>query len=359
MIHIVAKNEPSKFKENMLRLSAVGLSLVASGIVIACMGHNPFVVFWNIITGSIGKEYYFQQTVHKAIPLAMLSLGIAMSFRMKFWNIGADGQFYMGAFGAAFIAFKCPNLPIGVMLPLMLIASVICGGIWATVASLLKNKIGASETLVTLMLNYIATKWITYLQFGPWKRPDGFPRMPRFPDAAILPKLGGIHIGWIITLICMLLLYVLFRRTKLGYEIDVIGESSTTARYAGINVQKVTFIAVFLSGALCGVAGMMQASAMEKSLTYSLSGGMGFTAVITTYLGQLNPILITVVSFLFSMLIQGGSGLQASMGIPSTMTQVIQGIIIFFVLGSEFFLKYKFVRTAKTETAKSPKGAEK
>ena len=170
--------------------------------------------------------------------------------------------------------------------------------------------------------------------------------MPKFPDSAILPKTGGFHIGWIITLICVALIYVLFRKTKLGYEIDVIGESKATARYAGINVAKVTFITVFISGALCGMAGMMQASAMEKSLTYQLSGGMGFTAVITTWLGQLNPIIITVVSFLFSMLIQGGGGLQASMGIQPTMAQVIQGIIIFFVLGSEFFLKYKFVWTS-------------
>lgn len=346
MLHIVAKNEPSKMKERLLRISAVLLSLVASGIVIACMGKNPFIVFWKIISGSIGKKYYLQQTVHKAIPLTMLSLGIAMSFRMKFWNIGADGQFYMGAFGAAFVAFKCPGLPMPVMLPLMFLAAIICGGLWATLASFFKNKWGASETLVTLMLNYIATKWVTYLQFGPWKRPDGFPRMPKFPDSAILPKTGGFHIGWIITLICVALIYVLFRKTKLGYEIDVIGESKATARYAGINVAKVTFITVFISGALCGMAGMMQASAMEKSLTYKLSGGMGFTAVITTWLGQLNPIIITVVSFLFSMLIQGGGGLQASMGIQPTMAQVIQGIIIFFVLGSEFFLKYKFVWTS-------------
>lgn len=355
MIHIVAKNEPSKAKERLLRLSAVLLSLIASGIVIACMGKNPFMVFWKIITGSVGKKYYLQQTVHKAIPLTMLSLGIAMAFRMKFWNIGADGQFYMGAFGAALIAFKLPNLPMPVMIPLMLLSSIVFGGLWATLASLFKNKFDASETLVTLMLNYIATKWVTYLQYGPWKRADGFPRMPRFPDAAILPKTGGIHIGWIITIVCIALLFVIFKKTKLGYEIDVIGESQATARYAGINVSKVTFIAVFISGALCGMAGMMQASAMEKSLTYQLSGGMGFTAVITTWLGQLNPIIITFVSFLFSMLIQGGGGLQASMGIQPSMAQVIQGIIIFFVLGSEFFLKYRFVWTSNKKSDKEEK----
>lgn len=343
MIRIVAKNEPSALKENLLRLAAVILSLLAAGIVIAMMGKNPLAVFGKIVSGSVGKSYYFQQTAHKAIPLTMLSFGIAIAFRMKFWNIGADGQFYMGAFGAALVAFKLSFLPMPVMLPLMFVSAVIFGGLWAGLAAFFKIRFGASETLATLMLNYIATKWITYLQFGPWKRPDGFPRMPRFPDAAILPKIGGIHIGWIITIFCAALIYILFRKTKAGYEIDVLGESKATARYAGINVTKVTLMAVFISGALCGLAGMMQASAMEKSLTYQLSGGMGFTAVITAYLGRLNPIEITIVSFLFSMLIQGGSSLQAAMGIPASMAQVIQGIIIFFVLGSEFFLKYKFV----------------
>lgn len=349
MIHIVAKDEPSKGKEIILRTAAILFSLVASGLVILCMKKNPFLVFWKIITGSLGSGYDFRQTIHKAIPLTMLSLGIAVAFRMKFWNIGADGQFYMGAFGAAFIAFKFQSLPAGVMLPLMFVAAIICGGLWATIASLLKNKIGANETLVTLMLNYIATKWITYLQFGPWKRADGFPSMPRFVKAAILPRIAGVHIGWIIAVICVALVYILFRKTKFGYEIDVIGESKATAKYAGINVAKVTFFAVFISGALCGMAGMMQASAMEKSLTYQLSGGMGFTAVITTYLGRLNPIIIVLVSFLFSMLIQGGSSIQSSLGIPSAMSMVIQGIIIFFVLGSEFFLRYKFVRTNSKE----------
>ena len=163
--------------------------------------------------------------------------------------------------------------------------------------------------------------------------------MPRFVKAAILPRIGGIHIGWILVVICIALVYTMFKKTKFGFEIDVIGESKASAHYAGINVAKVTFLAVFISGALCGMAGMMQASAMEKSLTYQLSGGMGFTAVITTYLGQLNPLIIVIVSFLFSMLIQGGSSIQASMGIPSSMSMVIQGIIIFFVLGSELFIR--------------------
>ena len=193
------------------------------------------------------------------------------------------------------------------------------------------------------MLNYIAIKWITFLQYGPWKDPDGggFPKIVAFTKNAILPNLGGIHCGWLITLVLTLLVYLLLKKTKLGYEIDVLGESEATARYAGMNVPVIVIIAMMISGGLCGLAGVMQASAVERSLSEQISGGLGFTAVITTWLAGLSPPVIVLVSFLFSMLLQGGIFLQSSLQIPAAISQVLQGIIIFFVLGSEFFLRYK------------------
>ena len=351
MIRIVAKPEITGKKAFCLRFVAVLAAIVASALIIACMGYNPFAVFSKILKGSLGSGYRFRETVNKAIPLAVLSLGTAVAFRMKFWNIGAEGQFYLGAFAASAVAFALPNLSPWLLLPLMFLAATFAGGLYAFIPALLKNRFGTSETLVTLMLNYVAQKFISYLQYGPWKDPaaNGFPKIAQFSQNAVLPKVFGIHIGWIVTIVLTALLYVIFRRTKFGYEIDVIGGSEPTARYAGINVAKVMFLAVFLSGGFCGIAGMMQASAIEHSLSEQLSGGLGFTAVITTWLAQLNPIALTVVSFLFSMLIQGGSFLQSAMKIPASMSQILQGIIIFFVLGSEFFLHYKVVFTTKKE----------
>jgi simple sugar transport system permease protein len=198
------------------------------------------------------------------------------------------------------------------------------------------------------MLNYVAVKWISYLQYGPWRDPEGigFPKIAAFSKNAVLPSVLGLHAGWIITLCLAVLMYILLKRTKLGYEIDVLGESSATARYAGMGVWKITVIAILISGGLCGTAGMMQASAVERSLSDQLSGGLGFTSVITTYLARLSPPSIVVVSFLFSILIQGGNFLQSSLRIPASISQVLQGIIIFFVLGSEFFIRYRFVRTS-------------
>ena len=196
------------------------------------------------------------------------------------------------------------------------------------------------------MLNYIAIKWISFLQYVAWKDPQalGFPKIPAFGRSAILPSLFTIHIGWIISLCLAAALYILLKRSKLGFEIDVIGESEATARYAGMNVLRITVIAIALSGGLCGAAGMMQASAIEHSLSDQLSGGLGFTSIIVAWLARLEPGAILIIAFLFSLLIQGGNFLQSSLQIPASIAQVIQGIIIFFVLGSEFFIRYRIVR---------------
>ncbi len=354
MIHIVSRPDSSPLRDTLLRLAAAGAALVASAAMMAFLGYNPLEVFAKIVQGSLASAYRFRETVNKAIPLTVLSLGIAVAFRMKFWNIGAEGQFYLGAFGASLVAFALPNLSPFFLLPLMFLAGFCFGGAFALIPAALKARFEASETLVTLMLNYVALKWISFLQYGPWKDPaaNGFPKIAPFPANAVIPKLFGIHAGWLVALVLTGVLYVVLKKTKLGYEIDVLGESATTARYAGMSVTRITLVAVMLSGGLCGVAGMMQASAIERSLTDQLSGGLGFTAVITTWLARLSPPVIVAVSFLFSMLIQGGSFLQSAMKIPASVASILQGIIIFFVLGSEFFVRYRFARTAPARERK-------
>jgi simple sugar transport system permease protein len=349
MIRITTRQETSLLRENLLRAAAVLVALFASALIMAIMGYNPLEVWSKIVAGSLGSAYRFKETVNKAIPLGVLSLGTAIAFRMKFWNIGQEGQFYLGAYGASLIAFNFPNLPSPLLLSLMFIVGFVFAGLWALIPALLKARFSTSETLVTLMLNYVAAKWISFLQYGPWKDPagSGFPKIAPFGKNAVLPNILGIHIGWIIALVLALLVYLLLKKTKLGYEIDVLGESEATARYAGMNVVGVMLIAIMLSGGLCGAAGMMQASAVERSLSDQLSGGLGFTAVITTYLARLNPLAIVIVAFLFSMLIQGGNFLQSSLQIPASISQILQGIIIFFVLGSEFFTRYRLVWSKK------------
>lgn len=344
MIKINKRASLPKRKEIMIQALAVVLSLVFAGLVIMAMGYNPFEVYTRIVEGSLGTIMRIQQTITKAVPLIIVSMGILVAFKMKFWNIGGEGQIMMGAFGATLVALNLPEtLPLPLMLFAMAVVAILCGAIWAFIPAFFKAKFGTNETIFTLMMNYIAIKFVTYLQFGPWKDPEfgGFPKVANFPENAVLPSLFGVHIGWIIALLAIGSVYVFIRHTKRGYEISVVGESLDTARYAGMNIKAIIITAMLISGGLCGLAGMIQASAIEKTLTYTISAGYGFTAIITAWLGRLSAPVVGVVCFLFAMLLQGSSYIQASMAIPASVADVIQGVILFFVLGSDFFLQYK------------------
>lgn len=351
MFKIVKKQDMQPRQILVMRGCTVVAALVFAALVILLLGYNPITVYSKIIEGSLFTSFRIQETLHKAIPLIVLSLGVSIAFKMKFWNIGAEGQFYLGAFGASLVALNLPELPAYILLPLMFFAGFVFGGIWSLIPALIKAKLGASESLVTLMMNYIAIKFITYLQYGPWKDPDahGFAKIAKFSENAVLPKVFGIQSGWIVALVLTALVFVMFKYTKLGYQITVIGENPQTARYAGMNVNKILIIAVVMSGGICGIAGMMQASAIERSLSDQLSCGMGFTAIITSWLARLEPATIIIVSILFSILLKGGAYIQTALQVPSSVAEVIQGIILFFVLASDFFVNYKIVFTPKSK----------
>jgi len=344
---IVKREDLPKNREWIIRTLAILFSVICAGLVIWILGFNPFNVFSSMITGALGTEIRLQQTILKAIPLIVTSLGILVAFKMKFWNIGGEGQIIMGALAAAYVALNVEGLPKPLMLLLMAAAAMIAGGIWAFIPAFFKAKMGVNETIFTLMLNYIAIKVCTYLQYGPWKSPEsqGFPKVAPFPANAVLPKLFGIHIGWVIALLLIILIHIFINHTKKGFEITVVGESKETARYAGMNISSIIIVAMLLSGGLCGLTGMIQASAVEKTLAASLSGGYGFTAIITTWLAQLNAIAVLFVCIAFAVLLQGGAYIQISMQIPAAVADMMQGIILFFVLGSEFFLQYRIKMT--------------
>ena len=223
------------------------------------------------------------------------------------------------------------------------VLSAIGGGIWALIPAILKAKFNTNETIVTLMMNYIALKWVVFLQYGPWKDPNamGFPKIANFTDNAILPKLFGVHIGWLIALILVVVIYYFINHTKTGYEIQVLGESENTAKYAGMNVRKIILIAMMMSGAICGLTGMIQASAVNNTLTMDLTAGVGYTAIIIAWLSNLKTPWMVVVSILFAILTQGASYIQTVYQIPQAAAEVIQGIILFCILGSQFFINYK------------------
>lgn len=350
MFKIAKKEEISRNQILLIRAVAILMALVFSGVFIAIIGYNPLTLFKEMFLGAVGTEMRIHETINKTVPLVITSLGILVAFKMKFWNIGAEGQIMMGALGASFVALNYADaLPRPALLLIMALAAILCGGLWALIPAFFKVKMGTNETIFTLMLNYVAIKIVQYLQFGPWKDPaaTGFPKIPTFAPAALLPSALGVHIGWIIALLLTAFMYVFIKYTKKGYEIEVVGESINTARYAGMNVNWIILFAITLSGGIIGLVGMIQASALEKTLTYTLSSGYGYTAIITAWLSGLKPHYVLITSFAFAILLQGGSFVQVSMQIPSAVAGMMQGIILFFVLGSEFFIKYKIVRRAK------------
>lgn len=330
------------------RILSVVVALVVAGIVIAICGYSPFVVYKNMLVGSLGSSYYVTQTIQKIIPLLIMGLGVSVCFKMNFINIGADGQFYMGAVAATYVALHYPEgIPAAAVLALMFVVAFVAGGIWCLIAALLKSKWGVSETLATLMLNYVAIKLVSYLQYVVWKDPNSFgqPKIANYAQELWFTNVLGIHYGWIIAVILLVLVWFLLRRSKLGYEIAIMGANQRTAHYAGMNTIKVLLLSSLIGGGICGLAGLIQAAGMEHTLNDQMGNSMGYTAACIAYMAQMSPAAVLAIAFMFAILFQGSAFMQIAMQIPAATGDVIQGIILLFILGGEFFSTYRIVWT--------------
>lgn len=357
MMRIVKTKEKSRQQQWVLRLGAFFLALCAGGLFLLMLGNNPFAVYGAILSGAFRSKMAIQATVKIMIPLLISALGVTLAFKMKFWNIGGEGQIIMGGIFASYFALFHADWSGFILFPVMFLAGIVGGGLWALIPAYFKVRFGTNETLFTLMLNYIALHLVSWLQEGPWRDPaaNGFPKIASFEKSAVLPKLFGVQVGWVIALVLVVLLFVYLRYTKQGYEISVVGESRATATYAGMNVQRIILRTMFLSGAIAGIAGMVQVTGSDRTLTVGVAGGVGFTAIIIAWLAQLNPVSSMVIAFLFAVLEKGSSVIQSEFGLSADCADVLQGIILFFVLGCEFFVQYKFVRDRK-QTAASEGG---
>ncbi|ABO50692.1 nucleoside ABC transporter membrane protein [Desulforamulus reducens MI-1] len=361
MIKLERRSAPSLAGMILIPLTAIFLALITGAIFLYINGLTSpkgitwgqvFAVYFGMLEGAVGSSYGLSETIVKAIPLMLCGLGVSIAFRMQLWNIGAEGQFHMGAFGAAWVALNFSHLPAYVMLPLMVLAGIICGGIWGLLPGIPRAYLGVNETITTLMLNYVAILWVNYLVFGPWKDPQGmnFPLSKPFEPSAILPTLGNsrVHFGLVFALVIAVFLWFALRQSRWGYEVTVIGESSRAASYAGMNITKNILMVMFLSGAMAGLAGMAEVSAIAQRMQQGISPGYGYTAIIVAWLGKLNPFAILFVSFLLGALQVGGYSVQSS-GVPAAIVFMIQGALLFFILGGEIFNRYKIVYRGKTK----------
>lgn len=336
--------ETSKSASFLIPVVSVVLALLIGGMFFWISGKNPAAVYSSMFRGAFGSAYGLSETIVKAIPLSLCGLGIAIAFRMQLWNIGGEGQFYMGAMAATWVALFHPQLPGWIMLPAMFLAGFFAGGLWGLLPAIPRAYQGVNETITTLMMNYIAIFWVDYLVHGPWRDPAGFnfPLTAQFVPAAILPAFGTsrIHAGLIFTIAAALVMYLVMRNTRTGFEIKVIGESQSAARYAGISLEKNTLLVMLFSGALCGLAGMAEVSGIAGRLQEGLSPGYGYTAIIVAWLSRLNPLALPLVAFMFGGLQVGGYSVQTT-GVPATTVSMLQGLLLFFVLGGELFYRYR------------------
>ena len=343
-----------------IRIAAILLALVVGGLVILISGNNPVQGYATIVEGALGKTSGIRQTVKNFIPLLGAALAIAPCFKMRFWNIGAEGQITAGAVGASWLALFCADsIPGPVLLVLMAALGALFGGLWALVPAFFKARWGTNETLFTLMMNYIMIGVVKWLQGGPWEGRPGSQIIPQFDAAAVLPKVLGVHCGWIIVLVLTVLMFLYMKYTKQGYEIAVVGESENTARYAGMNVAKVVMRTMFLSGAIAGIVGFLLASGANNTLYSGVANNAGFTAITVAWLAQLNPFAMVGISALLAVLQKGADTLNTQMSIPVSLSDVITGVLLFFMLGCEFFINYRLIfrgaeeRQARKEAAKS------
>lgn len=345
LVRVVKKTELTGGKLALFSLGGLFLALIAGGIFILALGKNPFSVYQTIFLGAFRSKMAMQGTIKIAIPLLITSLAITLAFKMKFWNIGGEGQIIMGGIFATYFALFHSDWPHWLLLTVMLLAGMIGGGLWGLIPAFFKSKFGTNETLFTLMLNYIALYMIKYFTEGPWRDPtsSGFPKIATFVPNAQLDKVFGVHAGWIIAVILVFLVFFYLQYTKQGFEIAVVGESQNTARYAGMNVSRIVMRTMFLSGAICGIAGMTQATGAAYTLGESITGGVGFTAIIVAWLARLNPFFSVFFTLFLSALQKGSSVMQSAFGLSTYVSDVLQGIILFVILGVDFFTQYKLV----------------
>jgi len=329
---------PSRRAAVMVPVCSVILALLTGAVFLMSSGREPIAVYMAMFYGAFGSVYGLSETLVKTIPLLLCGLGVALAFRMQLWNIGGEGQFYMGAMAASWVALFHPGWPFWLMLPAMFAAGFAAGGVWGLLPAIPRAFQGVNEVITTLMLNYVAIFWVDYLVHAPWKDPAGFnfPLSAPFVKAALLPALGSsrVHAGLIFALVVALILHVIIQKTRWGYEIRVTGESPGAARYAGMNIEKNILLVMLISGGICGLAGMAEVSGIVGRLQSGFSPGYGYTAIIVAWLGRLNPFAIILVSFLFGGLQVGGYTVQTS-GVPSAMVSMLQGALLFFVLGGE------------------------
>lgn len=346
MIQISKRGAVSRKRNIAIRLAAIVLAIIVCAVItMATTGTDPLAVFSAFINGSFGSERKLWIFLQDTAILLIISLAVTPAFKMHCWNLGAEGQVLAGAMAAAAcMVLLGDTMSNGALIACMVIASVVTGALWAGIPAFFKAKFNTNETLFTLMMNYVATQIVAYFCVK-WENPVGSCTIGVINaqnEAGWLPQLGNKYLLVILVAVIMtVLIYFYLNYTKHGYEIAVVGESERTARYIGIKVPRVIVRTMLFSGAICGVAGLLLVGGIHHTVSTSLVGGQGFTAVMVSWLAAFNPIVMILTSALLIFMGSGANQLATSCGLNQSFGDILTGVLIFFIIGSEFFVQYK------------------
>jgi ABC-type uncharacterized transport system permease subunit len=335
-------------RSNTIALVSPLIAIVTMSILFAILGKNPISALIVYFIDPLTDAYSLQEIAVKASPLVLIAIGLSLCYLANAWNIGAEGQFLIGAVAGSWLAVKTQGADAGYwVLPAMLLLGAIAGALYALIPAICKVKFGASEILTSLMLVYVADLVLDYLVRGPWRDPSGFnfPTTAEFDPVATVPILiegGRLHLGAIITLVVVAAAAVLLGRTIKGFEIRVVGAAPRAARFGGFNANQLILLTFAISGALAGLAGIIEVAGPVGHLQPGISPGYGFTAIIVAFLGRLNPIGILIAGLFLALTFIGGEQAQIAMKIPLDVTKVFQGILLFYVLACDSLILYRF-----------------
>lgn len=352
MIRLEKRPQPSRAWVVMTPVLAVVLTMIVGGIMFALLGKPPLeairIIFWDPLFHPQFAAYSRPQLLVKAGPLILIAIGLSLGFKAGIWNIGAEGQYIMGAICGAGMGLAFYPSESFIIFPLMILAGALGGWAWAMIPAVLKTKFGTNEILVSLMLVYVAEALLASVSSGLLKNPEGmgFPgsrNLQQYPAAANLEifENSGMHYGVLTAFIAVIFAYVLLSRHMLGFHIRLTGEAPRAARFAGVNPVRIVILCLGISGALAGMAGMFEVSGPAGQITIDFNSGYGFTAIIVAFLGRLHPVGILLAGLLMALTYIGGELASLMLGIPAAAIQLFQGMLLFFLLATDVFINFR------------------
>ena len=355
LFHIVKRSALPWYQALLIRIAAIILALILCAVITTITtGINPIQVYESIFAGAFGSVRKTWVTLQNISILLLISLALTPAFKMKFWNIGGEGQVLVGGLAAAACMICLDDkMPGGLVILCMVLASIAAGAVWGLIPAFFKAKWNTNETLSTLMMNYIATQLVAFFTIV-WEVPKGSGKIGiinQDTNLGWLPQAFGSKylLSIIVAALVTLFMYVYLNFSKQGYEIAVVGESQNTARYAGIDVKKVIIRTMMISGAICGIAGAVIVSGASHTISTSTAGGRGFTAIIVAWMSKFNPLAMILVSGFLVFMQQGSIQVASQFGLNENASDIITGILLFFLIGCEFFINYKLEFRKKGE----------